>query len=429
MQRVGGIRAGFIVALISDGYGGAWIGTEDGGVFHYSVDRKIIQFTTKNGLGDNNGYALAIDKIIIPFEKDTLKPIEKMKRITRMEHDASGRTTKIIQPHSQTYGEGPTTLHEFALSGNLIKKTDPLNNITIFSYDNLNRKISETNVEGGVTTFEYDSVGRMKSLTDPVSNTTSWSYNLLGRVSRERIVIDNVIYTRYFYYDSAENIVRKIDRNRRVTEWTFDGLNRHTSEIWYDDGNTWFKKTPSKKITTIYSNRGKIESVDDGDNKFTFAYGIFRNEIKQIQKLYDFEKPIEFNFVTDINGFNKEKIVKIDDKIDHTNKYEVDTSNRISKISQVTNNNDIKSVDIQYDNLGQRITQTRLDSDKPVIVTKNKFDTAGRLVNISHTGNSKTYADYDITWDKANRITDFDFTYLNGPAKKSESKYLYDKTS
>ncbi|MDR2170729.1 MAG: hypothetical protein LBP59_11355, partial [Planctomycetaceae bacterium] len=33
------------------------------GVFHYQVDGKISQFTTKNGLGDNNGYGLAIDKL------------------------------------------------------------------------------------------------------------------------------------------------------------------------------------------------------------------------------------------------------------------------------------------------------------------------------------------------------------------------------
>ncbi|MDR1479776.1 MAG: hypothetical protein LBJ00_12655 [Planctomycetaceae bacterium] len=63
MQHVGGIGAKFIVALISDGEGGAWIGSEDNGVFHYDANGKISQFTTKNGLGDNNSYALAIDKL------------------------------------------------------------------------------------------------------------------------------------------------------------------------------------------------------------------------------------------------------------------------------------------------------------------------------------------------------------------------------
>ncbi|MDR1924712.1 MAG: hypothetical protein LBQ66_10075, partial [Planctomycetaceae bacterium] len=63
VQKVRGMNARFIVALISDGDNGAWVGTEDEGVFHCQVDGKVSQFTTKNGLGDNNGYALAIDKL------------------------------------------------------------------------------------------------------------------------------------------------------------------------------------------------------------------------------------------------------------------------------------------------------------------------------------------------------------------------------
>jgi ligand-binding sensor domain-containing protein len=63
LQHINNLKAKFIGALISDGEGGAWIGTEDEGVFHFRVDGKITQFTTKNGLGDNNVYALAIDKL------------------------------------------------------------------------------------------------------------------------------------------------------------------------------------------------------------------------------------------------------------------------------------------------------------------------------------------------------------------------------
>ncbi|MDR1479077.1 MAG: hypothetical protein LBJ00_09055 [Planctomycetaceae bacterium] len=63
VQQITGLNAKFIVALIDDGEGGAWIGTEDEGVFHCNADGKVAQFTTKNGLGDNNGYALAIDKL------------------------------------------------------------------------------------------------------------------------------------------------------------------------------------------------------------------------------------------------------------------------------------------------------------------------------------------------------------------------------
>jgi ligand-binding sensor domain-containing protein len=63
IQRIAGLNARFIVALISDGEGGSWIGTEDDGVFHCKASGEVLQFTVKNGLGDNNGYALAIDKL------------------------------------------------------------------------------------------------------------------------------------------------------------------------------------------------------------------------------------------------------------------------------------------------------------------------------------------------------------------------------
>jgi frataxin-like iron-binding protein CyaY len=63
VQRIAGLNTKFIFALISDGGNGAWIGTEDEGVFHYNANGKITQYTTKNGLRDNNGYALAIDKL------------------------------------------------------------------------------------------------------------------------------------------------------------------------------------------------------------------------------------------------------------------------------------------------------------------------------------------------------------------------------
>jgi RHS repeat-associated protein len=92
-------------------------------------------------------------------------------------------------------------------------------------------------------------------------------------------------------------------------------------------------------------------------------------------------------------------------------------------------NNTTESLKINYDDFSQLVKQSRFDTDKPIIETKNKYDGSGRLINISHVGNQKTYADYDITWDNGNRITDFDFTYLNGPAKKNQSNYRYNKTS
>ena len=56
------LNAPFITCIISDGNDGAFVGTEDHGMFHYEKNGNITQYTNKDGLGDSNVYALAIDK-------------------------------------------------------------------------------------------------------------------------------------------------------------------------------------------------------------------------------------------------------------------------------------------------------------------------------------------------------------------------------
>jgi hypothetical protein len=41
VQRIEELNARFIVALINDGENGAWIGTEDEGIFHCDSNNKI----------------------------------------------------------------------------------------------------------------------------------------------------------------------------------------------------------------------------------------------------------------------------------------------------------------------------------------------------------------------------------------------------
>jgi hypothetical protein len=61
------ISAKFIVSMIHDGAGGVWIGTEDHGLYHYDPNandgKPWRQFAVKDGLGDNNAYALALDRL------------------------------------------------------------------------------------------------------------------------------------------------------------------------------------------------------------------------------------------------------------------------------------------------------------------------------------------------------------------------------
>jgi hypothetical protein len=55
----------FIMALARDGAGNVWVGTEGNGVWRfmpYAVTNQWKQFTTKDGLGDDYAYSVALDK-------------------------------------------------------------------------------------------------------------------------------------------------------------------------------------------------------------------------------------------------------------------------------------------------------------------------------------------------------------------------------
>ena len=54
----------FVMSAATDSRGNQWFGCEDSGVFCYSpATSKWRQFTTKDGLGDDNAYALAVDHL------------------------------------------------------------------------------------------------------------------------------------------------------------------------------------------------------------------------------------------------------------------------------------------------------------------------------------------------------------------------------
>ncbi len=57
----------FVVSLAQDSAGKIWVGTEDQGVFRYDPVAKNAaawtNFTTKDGLGDDNAYAICPDKL------------------------------------------------------------------------------------------------------------------------------------------------------------------------------------------------------------------------------------------------------------------------------------------------------------------------------------------------------------------------------
>jgi RHS repeat-associated protein len=351
------------------------------------------------------------------------------KRSTLIEYNILGQILKVIQYDMTMQRYGPTTYREYDILGNLAKIINPLGNETNYRYDNLNRKILEINPDRGETKFTYYRDGRLKSLTDPVGNKTSWSYNFLGSVSREQVLLDQKNFIRYFYRDALNNIVAKIDLNNHIISWTYDKRNRPTSEVWYDSWASFRTDKPHKKFITTYNKLGAIKSIADGDNKFTFKYGIFGNKINETQYLAGFEKPIELNFITDINGLKTQKIVKINDQIDHENSYEFDVFAQITKLEHSGKDVLTKRILFTYTPLGQLSDKTHFAEKSLVVKTNNFYDELQRLTKIVHSCSDKIYSIYEVKWDSYSRVVNFDYIHINELARKNHSNYSYDKIS
>ena len=72
--------------------------------------------------------------------------------------------------------------------------------------------------------YQYDSVGNLTKVTDavrngtvPSGNGTTFVYDGLRRLWKEQVTLAGVVKERVYEYDANYNLVKKTDRNGRVS--------------------------------------------------------------------------------------------------------------------------------------------------------------------------------------------------------------------
>src|SRR5262249_35825559 len=83
-----------------------------------------------------------------------------------------------------TYTDRPGHTTTLTWSGGRAQTvTDPLGNVTSYSYDAALRVQTMTVPGGGVYTYGYDSAGNQQTVTDPLNRTVTTLYDALRRVT------------------------------------------------------------------------------------------------------------------------------------------------------------------------------------------------------------------------------------------------------
>src|SRR5205807_5945422 len=189
-------------------------------------------------------------------------------------YDAAGRRTAVTQPATSTI-PATTTRYDYDNNGNLRLVTDAKGRPTEHVYDALNRRIqtilpaapidlngdgllgsNETSVITSTQT-SYDELGRRISETDASNRTKRYGYDVLGRL---RHVIDFAGQATRFAYDELGNQLSQTDANSHTTSYTYDNAGRRLTRTLpvgqeempgYDDaGNLTSRRDFNGRVST-----------------------------------------------------------------------------------------------------------------------------------------------------------------------------------
>ena len=392
--------------------------------YSYDSDNNLIR--TRDWLGNitRNEYD-NFGRIIRQY--DALKNL-----ICENTYDANGRITAVKD------ALGNTTTYTYDADGNLSTETDPTGAVTKNTYDEHGNLTSVTNPLGKTTTYEYDERSRLIKVTTPEGTTAAYTYDNAGnlimqldgsgkgilytynvaglKTSRQDIQLDinaqgsneetnnGIPYDAITQYGEKETytytpdgkLSTKIDRNGVVTEYTYDGFGRLTSEsaggdikvYEYDDAGNLISMTDNK-----ISAEGEAGGISEtAENKATG---------NTTTMTYDAEGRVSCNTVDGIG----------------TATYIYDINAGDGKLKEITENSDGYTVERTYDKAGRLIT-----------VTAQNEGTVTYTYNANGSRQSAIYADgtkEEYTYDAASRVTKLTHTDRDGKLLDSY-EYVYD---
>jgi YD repeat-containing protein len=213
--------------------------------------------------------------------------------ITRYTYDADSNLTEIVA------ADGTTTTFTYDSLGNLTSETDALGNVTRFTYDpTFSQLVSSTDPRGNTTTYGIDANGNVTSMTAPDGSVQQYTYNSLGEVV-EWTNADN------------QSTLCSYNTNGELTNELFpDGTSNSYS---YDDrGNLLTATGPSGDWSFVYNSLNLPTQITEPNGALTYSYNVVGQTTQMVETtgsstftvnyLYDALGRLEQ--LTDANGNN-----------------------------------------------------------------------------------------------------------------------------
>jgi len=303
------------------------------------------------------------------FEYDELGRINKSydssNLRTEMEYDNAGNVKTINYYNHLNNTLLSSYKNEYTSFGELLKSTNPLNQVTTYQYDELGQVTNLKNPNGKEINYEYDNVGNLKRLSY-VGDPTIWDYE----------------------YDKSGNITKVSKNGDVVRTYSFDSQLDQLNGITYPSISG-----KQHSMTFGYNSRGEITS--------------YRFSPQQKSVLFGFDNAGEAIEMTGVNGQSSKVIF--------------DESDRLQKVESSLGNNTFKTY-YEYDNVGQATKMIIEGADgKSIEREETIYDKQGNITETRYLDGSKqTYV-----YDSANRLTEENYYSTSGQKTKTIS-YEYD---
>ena len=296
--------------------------------------------------------------------------------VTLRKYNASN---DIVTQYADIGGVAANASFEYDVMSNLINVMDPLGESTVYGYNGLGSRKTETSPATGATTWTYDNAGNEKTRRDAQLNTVTTSYDVLNR----------------------------------VTAWDFPGTTDDAAFI-YDVGSGCANST------------GRLCRVEEGPLQTTYSY----NQAGQITQFGRNVSGVNFSTTTTYNPAGR--MTTLGYPSGRNMAYEYDVNGRLRTLRTTINGvitdiiaNRSYNADGQLisQTLGNGITESRSYNNAGVPVSvaygaleslSYSYDDAGNIVQRTDGGGTRGFG-----YDGLNRIT-------SETAGAAVTSYVYD---
>lgn len=294
-----------------------------------------------------------------------------------LSHNDRGQLIEITDEQQPVPGR--SIINYDSVTGNIVEMIDPLNNSTVFAYDDAGNVAAVTDAEGRTTVYTYDSFNRLLTVSGPMVQTAEYTYDSAGNLFQ---VVTPSGGRRAYAYDSRQRLIAVTDPlgNAETLGYDLRGrVTRHTTRI-------------GRNRDFIYDAIGRlIEQRVDGEVIASFSYDHNQNGMASDDPRFVARATTDVgSWILDYDAFGNlvaERVLRNDGGPAATVEWKLDKMGQVVEVSL-----DDVVIHFGYDAAG-RINAVHPDGDTEVLLD---YDEVGRLVTITRSGGVNTSYAYDV---------------------------------